>query len=120
MAVVWYGEEAKARIKNAAAVRVAYAGRAFRDHLRQRLSVPGPAPSAVGEDPHKQSGHGRRNVQVEFDRATVTSRVGTNVLYLFYQEIGTWKMGARPWMSRGIRDFARQIRAILEGAGPTV
>jgi len=123
MAVVWYGEEAKARVKNAAAIRVEMAGRAFRDFLREKVSAP-PPPSAPGEYPHKGAnpggGHLRRNIQMEMDRATCTARVGTNVLYGKFLETGTSKMGARPWMSKGIRDFARQIKAILEGAGPTV
>jgi len=116
MAHVWYGPQAKAHVKDMVSLRVSAAGRVFRDLIRGALSVPGPAPSAAGEYPHKQMGHLRRNIQSQFDRATVTARVGTNVLYGKFLETGTRKMAARPWLSNAIRDFSSNVRAVLEGS----
>ena len=115
MAYVWYGEQAKAHVRSRVSLRVEAAGRVFRDLIRGAMGIPGPAPSAAGEYPHKQLGHLRRNIQMQFDRATLTARVGTNVLYGKYLETGTRHMAARPWLSNAIRDFSSNVRAVLEG-----
>jgi len=75
--------------------------------------------SSPGEYPKRVSGHLLRNIKSEFDAATMTARVGTNVLYGKYLETGTRKMAARPWLSNGIRDFGASVRSIVEG-GPTI
>jgi HK97 gp10 family phage protein len=60
-----------------------------------------------------RTGHLRRNVQMEMDRQRIEARVGTNVVYGRYLEFGTSKMAARPWLSRGFRETAAEIRRIL-------
>ena len=72
-------------------------------------------PSAPGEYPRKMLGHLRRNIQMEFDAATMVARVGTNVKYGKYLETGTRRMAARPWLSRGLREAQSAIRRILGG-----
>ena len=115
MAMVWCGEQAKAYMANLVVVRIELAARWFRDRIREKLSVPGPAPSAPGEYPHKQMGHLRRNIQMQMDRAARAARVGTNVLYGKFLETGTSRMAARPWMSLAIAECIEGIKAILAG-----
>ena len=73
--------------------------------------------SSAGRYPYKRSGNLRRNIQMEFDRASMTARVGTNVLYGRYLEFGTRRMAPRPWLSLALRDFGPQLRSILNGEG---
>ena len=120
MAHVWYGPQAKAHVKDMVSLRVSAAGRVFRDLIRKATSqMRSPPTSAAGEYPHQSAGlgfgHLTRNIQMEFDRATVTARVGTNVLYGKLLETGTRKMAARPLLSNAIRDFSSNVRAVLEG-----
>jgi len=126
VALIWHGEEAKARIKGSAADRVELGARRFRDRLRDALQVPGTGrggteagASEPGEYPRKQTGHLRRNIQMEMDRERVLARVGTNVLYAKFLEFGTSKMEPRPLMANAVRDHAREVQAIIEG-GPVL
>lgn len=135
MPMLWYGAQALEHVRDLAAPRVERAGRVFRDFLRKRVSVPnvdsaalaryakggkgisrgerGGNPSDPGEYPRKVSGHLRRNIQAEFDRSILTSRVGTNVIYGKHLETGTRKMKRRPWMSRGLLEARSLITRAL-------
>jgi len=135
----WHGEGGMEHVNHEAGRRVDAAARWLRDRIREAVSIPnvvsvksllsrfgrrrtvvagrGKNPSEPGEYPRKRSGHFRRNVQSEYDPATTTARVGTNVIYGKYLETGTRKMKPRPWLSNALRDFIGGVRAILEG-GP--
>lgn len=77
----------------------------------------GSNPSAPGEPPHKQTGRLRMSVTHEIDEANATARVGTNIKYGLYLELGTKKMAARPWLRRALADTAARINQILSGLG---
>jgi hypothetical protein len=128
----WKGQEASTIVFADVGNRVNAAGRWFRDQLRGSVSIPnislnaagkpikgtrGSQPSAPGEYPRKVTGWLRKNIQSEYSRANLTSRVGTNVPYGKWLETGTSRMAARPWMSLGLRDFTAGIRTILQGKG---
>jgi HK97 gp10 family phage protein len=83
------------------------AARRLRAARRQFVSA------AAADYPRMRTGHLRRNVQMEMDRQRIEARVGTNVVYGRYLEFGTSKMAARPWLSRGFRETAAEIRRIL-------
>jgi len=119
MPMKWYGDQVAAKIRSHVAIRIEYAARTLRDRARTALGqARTPPPSAPGEFPHLVTGHLRRNVQMEMNRAALIARVGTNVLYGRYLEFGTWKMLARPWLSRVFREGAPEVRRILESRVP--
>lgn len=67
---------------------------------RNAKTVYGAFPSAPGEPPHKQTGFLRESVTYETDEDSLTGRVGTNVEYGKFLELGTSKMKPRPWLRR--------------------
>lgn len=71
----------------------------------------GTAPSAPGDAPHKQTGRLRASITWEF--AGKIARVGTNVLYGRWLELGTKKMAARPWLRRSLNACVAFIRTRL-------
>jgi hypothetical protein len=66
--------------------------------------------SKPGEPPRKQTGHLRDNIDHEVLRAEKTARIGTNVVYGRFLELGTFQrasgrsgashglMAPRPWL----------------------
>ena len=68
-------------------------------------------PSKPGEPPHKQTGHLRRSVAWEL--VGLVARVGTNLRYGRWLELGTSKMAARPWLRVALAQCRSAIREIL-------
>jgi len=131
--VIWYGDAVKGAIRSETAKRVDRGGRSRRDYIRVKLgrsqpvriysknagrSRKGMSPSQPGEYPKKVLGNLWRNIQMEMDLATLSARVGTNVLYGKFLELGTQKMARRPWLSRGLHENIVNLRMILEGRAP--
>lgn len=71
----------------------------------------GSNPSQPGDPPHKQTGRLRASVTWEF--VGTIARVGTNVLYGRWLELGTKKMAARPWLRRSLDACQAFIKARL-------
>lgn len=68
-------------------------------------------PSKPGEPPHVQTGRLRASISHEV--TGVTARVGTNLEYGRYLELGTRKMAARPWLRRSLTEAWTQLQRIL-------
>lgn len=67
-----------------------------------------------GDYPHMRTGHLRSNVVAEHNKKEMTSRIGTNVPYGRFLELGLLQGGVRyPWLSRGLVEHATTIRRIL-------
>jgi phage gpG-like protein len=126
----WKGPEAVGRIRsefarNLAAAAIVVKGRAKvllsvagttgqgRDAKGQFRRVYGSNPSAPGEPPHKQTGRLRGSVAHEVDKTALSARVGTNVKYGRWLELGTSKMAARPWLRRALNESLATVRALL-------
>jgi HK97 gp10 family phage protein len=76
----------------------------------------GAFPSKPGQPPHKQVGVLRGSVTYEVAYAangTLNARVGTNILYGKFLELGTRKMKARPWLRRSLNEKRGDIQAIM-------
>lgn len=72
------------------------------------------AHSAPGNPPYKQTGHLRRSIAWEvLQRPGIIGRVGTNLKYGRYLELGTKRLKARPYLRPGLRDATPAIRAIM-------
>jgi HK97 gp10 family phage protein len=73
--------------------------------------------SAPGDSPAVQTGHLRRSVQIDRkDVAMLRARVGTDLMYGLYLEVGTRKMQARPWVRPAINDWKNTIIPLLKKA----
>lgn len=130
--MVWYGPQVQQRVRGDVGRRLDMAGRALRDFARVKVGRTQPVriaqtakrsrtgldPSEPGEYPKKVTAHLRRNIQSQFDRMKLEARVGTNVLYGKYLELGTKRgLRRRPWLSRALREAQGIIRSILSGGG---
>ena len=82
--------------------------------------------SRPGNPPFKQTGHLRRSIAWEIVTAglggpTVIGRVGTNLKYGRWLELGTKRMKRRPFIVSTLRKYEPEIRSILTAqVGPAV
>jgi hypothetical protein len=79
--------------------------------VRKGKLIYGANPSKPGEPPHKQTG--RLLGSVAFTVDGLIGRVGTNVLYGRWLELGTRRMAARPWLRRALKEKESEIKTIL-------
>jgi hypothetical protein len=79
--------------------------------IRKGSSIYGADPSKPGEPPHKQSGRLRASVTHEV--VALIGRVGTNLKYGRWLELGTRIVAARPWLRPSLAACLTQIHAIL-------
>jgi len=124
MPMKWKGDEAMRLIRTEAANRLEGAGMFVRGKARENISRAQPTrlahsratgesyrvgldPSAPGEFPKKVSGRLRLGVAYEVDRERLEARVGTNVPWGKWLELGTRLMAPRPWL----------LKTILENVG---
>lgn len=83
---------------------------------RKGTRIYGAVRSTAGEPPRKQTGRLRASVTYEVDAASLTARVGTNVQYGKYLELGTRRgIAPRPWLRRALAECQAQIQQILSG-----
>ena len=78
-----------------------------------------PHPSRPGEPPRARTGWLKGHIQYEFDRATMSARVGVGLAakYGLYLEFGTRKMAPRPWLFATLRKVLPQLKALAERGG---
>lgn len=83
-----------------------------------RRKVYGLSRSAPGEPPFKQTGRLRASVTHEVDERELKARIGTNVEYGKYLELGTnrW-LKPRPWLRRASYESASKIIGIAANLG---
>lgn len=116
MSLKWYGPQVQAAIRAEMKRRIFAACTLVLNRARELLSVAGPEPSSPGEPPHKQTGHLRRSVAREV--VDLVGRVGTNLKYGRWLELGTRMMAARPWLRRALDECRDQVKAILSKPMP--
>jgi HK97 gp10 family phage protein len=95
-----------------------YGGLQF--NVGKKGTVYGAAVSDPGEPPRKQFGRLRASIASEADAGQLRARVGTNVKYGRWLELGTSRMAARPWLRRAMDESIGQVRAILARRPPGV
>jgi HK97 gp10 family phage protein len=78
---------------------------------KKRATIYGFVRSDPGEPPRKQ--RGRLQGSVAFAIEGLIGRVGTNLKYGRWLELGTRKMKARPWLRRAFNECQAQIQTIL-------
>lgn len=123
----WHGPEHKAAIEAEMIRRLVACALLLVAHAKRLVSTAGTGvgrgkggkfrrkygsnPSAPGEPPHKQTG--RLRASITWEQSGRAVRVGTNLLYGLWLELGTATMAARPWLRRALAECADRIRAIL-------
>lgn len=137
--VMWYGDEAMEQVRRRAAGWLTRAAITVSRRAKELLSVPGTAQrprstskhrkrsriygavrSKPGEPPRKQTGRLRASVAYEVDEATLSARVGTNVVYGKYLELGTKRgIAPRPWLRRALAESQAKIMGFLNQIGGT-
>lgn len=70
-----------------------------------------PHPAPRGQPPHKVTGFGQRNIKEEFDKESMTARVGetVNAKYMIFHELNR-----HPWLLATLKKFLDQIKAHAE------
>jgi phage gpG-like protein len=84
---------------------------AKRKRKRHGSLVYGANPSKPGDPPHKQ--RGRLLASVAWEVVDTVARVGTNLNYGRWLELGTTKMAARPWLRRALAETRDEVLRIL-------
>ena len=92
--------------------RVARAAISVSRHAKELISVAGPTHSRPGQPPHKQTGRLRASIAWEAV-GDDTARVGTNVKYGKFLELGTRRMDPRPWLVRSLTEVTGEVATIM-------
>lgn len=133
----WHGDEAMQHVRSRAVGFLTRAAIEVSRRAKELLSIAGTAvrskttrggrkgsrqynanPSKPGEPPHKQTGRLRASVTHEVDAKTLEARVGTNVEYGRYLELGTKRgLAPRPWLRRALAECQSRINEFLSQIG---
>ncbi len=112
MGLNWYGPEVKAKLDSQLVKNLHRAAITYKNEVKRVLSESPPA-SAPGEPPHRDTGRLRASISHEVDESAKTARVGTNVKYGKFLELGTSKMAARPYLRPTWDRLQEQLKKIL-------
>ncbi len=118
----WHGPAVQAQIRAELGRRIDAACIAVENHAKELISTEGTgagagrlsygaSPSAPGDPPHVQTGRLRGSIAHERDG--LVGRVGTNVIYGRFLELGTGRMAARPWLRRALGEMSAVVSAII-------
>jgi len=111
----WKGDEFKKLVKLDAGQRLEVAVILLKNEVKQDLSIPYPPASSPDDFPHKRTGRLRASIAHEVDRENLEARVGTNLAYGKFLEIGTRFMAARSFLRRAFNENWDKLKQILRG-----
>lgn len=130
--VIWHGDAVRKAIQAEMVKRLSAVGVLGANYAKELISVPGDARqrdekgrilkgqkklpkrrSRPGDPPYKQTGHLRRSVAWEVNASDRLVRIGTNLKYGLYLELGTRKMAARPWLRRMLIEKRAYFKRLL-------
>jgi HK97 gp10 family phage protein len=110
----WHGDELLKVLASEMEKRLAVVGEVVRGEavrsLRRKKFPPSSLPNTT---PAWRTGHLFRSVQYEVGKGQFTVRIGTNVRYGLYLEVGTSKMAPRPWLRPALEKSRKRIVGIL-------
>jgi len=118
MAMRWHGEEFKRQTAEQLGKNLEAAAIHLKGEIKESLrigNIDGSSPSSAGEPPRRVTGRLSGSIAHEVDRKRLIGRVGTNVLYGKFLELGTRKMAARPFIRPGLEKARHMIGRILAG-----
>ena len=109
----WRGDAFINLVRKAEGERLEAAAIYLKNKIKEAISEPSPPPSGPGEPPHKDTGRLRASIAHEVEGQT--ARVGTNVTYGKFLELGTSKMAPRPFLRSTYNKEQGNIAKILVG-----
>lgn len=109
---IWRGTTFNSRVKNALVKRLRAAAFVVEGEAKRSMRQRGP--STPGTPPGVQTGTLRSSVTTEVNAAELTARVGTNLEYAPYLELGTRKMEARPFLQPALEKSRLRIQQIFD------
>ncbi len=122
----WHGGKLQALVLAEVRRRLAVAAIVVWNHAKSLINVEGTGktgqgkkaklvygahPSAPGDPPRKQTG--RLLGSVAWEVSDLVARVGTNVKYGRWLELGTKTIAPRPWLRRALAEKKGQVESIL-------
>lgn len=113
--IVWKPEQLEQVVKANAAQRLQVAAIHLTNVIKQDLSAPSPPVSAPGTSPHKELGRLRASINNAVDKDKLVARVGTNVTYGKFLELGTRHMEARPFLRKNLNEQMPTLKKIIGG-----
>ena len=124
MKIVWHGREIISKVEDTIVNRMQTLGALMVRDIQQTIRQPGPTktqphyPASIdGEPPHTRTRRLLRSITWELDERPVPIlRVGTNVKYALWLELGTRKMAARPFLRPALMRARSDIKRLLRGA----
>jgi HK97 gp10 family phage protein len=110
----WYGDDVYKNIHNEQKKRVRQAAIFLESYIKKSF---GTSPSSPGEPPGVDTGRLRNSITHEIEEALwdIIGRVGTNVEYGKWLELGTKDMSPRPYLRRAIEENKQELVNILVG-----
>jgi HK97 gp10 family phage protein len=110
----WYGDDVYKKIHNEQKKRVRQAAIFLESYIKKSF---GTSPSSPGEPPGVDTGRLRKSITHEIEEALwdIIGRVGTNVEYGKWLELGTKDMSPRPYLRRAIEENKQELVNILVG-----
>jgi HK97 gp10 family phage protein len=116
----WNGDAAEVFVRGRTLSALMVLGQAGEDRARELIGTPGPPRSTPGSPPHMDTEALRDSITHEVDAGQMSARIGTNLDYGLYLEVGTSKMAARPWLRRAAMDIISRADQIIATAGDEV
>ena len=117
MGLKWHGKKVQMNMKDQMNKRLAAAAITWVNHVKGKMNEKtnrdGKTPSAPGQYPSMVTSNLRGKIEWEAMRQRLAVRVGTNVEYGKFLELGTRKMRKRPWMTLANRETRATIKRIL-------
>lgn len=115
MSMTWRGDDFVKYIRKNCGERLEAAAIYLKTKVKENISEPSPPPSPEGTFPHKDTGRLRASISHEVDKSAQVARVGTNVIYGKFLELGSSKMAARPFLRSTLNIEGKAIADILVG-----
>lgn len=101
MPVTWNGPEFERLVRAQVAENLEAAAIHLKGRMKTSLRIGnkfGNRPSRPGEPPRRRTGRLSGSIAHEVNKGELVARVGTNVLYAKFLELGTRRMSARPFI----------------------
>lgn len=114
--VVWHGPKIIGLTKVETSRRLNRCAVALHSEIIRRISTSTRAsgPSLPGFPPHADTGRLRQSIVLQpATPANLVARVGTNLIYGKYLELGTKHVAARPFLRKTLREMRGQLRLIF-------
>jgi HK97 gp10 family phage protein len=110
----WHGDEFKNKFERHAEQNITKAVIFLTNEVKKEINkAKSPPASSPGEPPHRLKGLLLRSIAWEVDAPNNTGRVGTNLIYGKYLELGTTTMAARPFLHTTLAKNKAQVTKYL-------